>query len=89
MSRRRKPECMMLHAAKRARERYGLWLTPADIQDVVRLIQSGASRVVGEQSNVRKLHAVTWAGQELYALYDKRHKMVATFLTKEMVNATW
>ncbi len=86
---KQKVDYSISHAQERALERYGLNLTQKDIFNIVSLIQSGENDKVvfmKRQSNYRTIWKINYRDQDLYAVYNNRHKVIATFLTEYMFN---
>lgn len=88
MSRPKKTrEIQFKHAQKRARERYGLFLTFEDYMSFVNLIREGTSskRVLplGRESISRSHFLI----DDMYiVVYDKTRQSIATFLPADAIN---
>jgi hypothetical protein len=79
------------HAITRARQRYGLHLTTADLDEVAADIQEGMIelRLVEEQSNRVVVYDCIIKGMDVRIVYDKMRKAVTSFLprTKGVLHA--
>jgi len=69
-----------LHARRRARERYDLELTNADITRIVGAIRHGESVSTKKLTNTRTLHVVKFNEQLMRVIYDNKRHNVCTFL---------
>ncbi|MFA5152736.1 MAG: hypothetical protein WC554_09270 [Clostridia bacterium] len=69
-----------LHARRRARERYDLELTNADITRIVGAIRHGESVSTKKLTNTRTLHVVNFNEQMMRVIYDNKRHNVCTFL---------
>lgn len=72
----------ILHAIRRARERYGLELSVADIEDLARLIQKQATKRVKAVSNTRVIHELECQNRTVWVVYDKKRHTLVTFLPR-------
>jgi hypothetical protein len=72
------------HAITRARQRYGLHLTVADLEAVAADIQEGMIelRLVEEQSNRVVVYDCIIKGMDVRIVYDKMRKAVTSFLPR-------
>jgi hypothetical protein len=75
---RRKTRMFQKHSKYRAFERFNLCLTTKDLQDIVKLIQLGQTKVIKIFSNTRTLHEVTFNEAKLLVVYNKKYKEIAT-----------
>jgi hypothetical protein len=77
----------IFHSIKRARQRYGLELSVADIESIAKIIRTRASERVKALSNTRVVHRLTYKKKVVLVVYDKKRHTLVTFLPKEsMVN---
>lgn len=79
----------ILHAQERVWERYNLFLTREDLFNIVSLIHAGESdtvKFIRRQSNYRTIWKINYEDHDLFVVYNSRHKVIATFLTKFMVD---
>lgn len=86
----RKEKCQVLHAKRRALQRYNVALNNHSYGILVRQIQTGKSKPFGSQSLSRTLHLVTqeeeWGNKiKMLAVYDKRRGTIATFLPRNLI----
>jgi hypothetical protein len=72
----------ILHAIRRARERYGLELSVADIEGLARMIQKQATRRVRAVSNSRVIHELECRDRTVWVVYDKKRHTLVTFLPR-------
>lgn len=79
------------HAAKRAKERYTVDLTPEEIAQYSLAIETDTYGENVEFLRRKTGHSSIWKithnGQVLYALYLNRHHCITTFLPPEAVDA--
>lgn len=75
------------HAQERALERFGLGLSEHDIFSMVSMIMEDHPDVefIKRQSNYRTVWKIRYENCNLFAVYNSRQKVIATFLTKSMV----
>lgn len=78
-------QAQRLHSINRAKQRYGLVLKGADIDNIINLIQNKKSLVVIKLTNSRTMHIVYYAEQELKTVYDKKRHNLCTFLPTQWV----
>ena len=71
------------HSISRARERLGLELDETDINKMSRMIRQQKSYCVYHESNRRKCHKLKYMGKTIYAVYDKKLKVIATMFDEE------
>lgn len=84
VSRRRRVRRALLHAAERARERYGLELTPSDVEELARRIQHRQARRLARETHTRSTYAVHYRGVELKVVYSHSLRTVVTVLSPDM-----
>jgi hypothetical protein len=78
-----KRSAQILHSIKRARERYGLELSIADIESIAQLIRAQKTRRVKDVSNTRVIHELDFNGITVLVVYDKKRHTLNTFLPKD------
>ena len=86
-----KAAAQRVHAIRRAKERYGVHLTTADLDRCVAMIQNNQSTVVARQSHRVTAHDVPLGGAAgtVRAVYDSRRKTIVTFLNLWMLPSGW
>lgn len=72
------------HVQKRAIERFGINLSEAQQQALIRQIQQGNAKFVIKQSNRITIFDVEHEGNTIRVVYDKDRKSLATVLTTDM-----
>ena len=78
-----KAKSLILHAKRRASERYGLALSNDDLDKIVRLIQNHGAKFIRRQSGMITLWEVSFMEKKLQVVYDKQRSQVVTFLPPE------
>lgn len=68
------------HAVRRAKERYGLYLTKHDYLNLVSQVRQGKATCVGRDSLRVTVWVVAHIGVEMLAVYDSVRGRIATFL---------
>ena len=68
--------------------RYGVFLTNADLESMEAYIREGNATLISQQSRNRSLWLLPFEGKQLYAVYDRHHHTIATFLSPEMARGT-
>jgi hypothetical protein len=82
-----KKKAQQVHARRRARERYNVYLSNDDLDEMCRAIQGGETEAIERQSNRVTVHRVTMPnGASARAVYDSKRKQVVTFLPREEEN---
>jgi len=71
------------HARERARQRYGVPMTQADLDGLVWRIQCQESTPVERQSNRVFIHRLWVDGRVFVVAYDRHRKQIVTFLPLE------
>lgn len=82
-----KAETELAHAAKRARQRFGITLTDALHAEWVRQITAGETRCLGAESIARIHHAVLHEGREVPVVYDRTRSTICTVLPVSALTA--
>lgn len=77
-----KRNAQILHAIRRARERYGLELSIADIESLAKIIRTQTTKKVKALSNSRTVHELTYQGITVLVIYDKKRHTLVTFLPR-------
>lgn len=80
-----------IHATRRLKERYDIEITDQEYSQLVNYIKKGKTHYsdgtevicLGRQSLRITLWCIFWRTHRLYAVYDKIHKTIATFLPYE------
>lgn len=75
----------MKHCLRRIKERFNLELCLNDVNHIIAKIQSGDATFIEKQSLRCSLFRVHFNDIELFVVYDKSRKMIATCLTRDMV----
>jgi len=70
----------ILHAIKRARERYSLELSVADIEAISKTIRTRTTERVKVLSNARVVHKLIYKQKTILVIYDKKRHTLITFL---------
>lgn len=70
----------ILHAIRRARERYSLDLSVADIEQISKMIRTQATERVKSLSNTRVMHRLNYKQKTILVVYDKKRHTLITFL---------
>lgn len=82
--RNRKKEAFF-HCKDRAKERYGLILTKAIYENMVRQIKENRKQtLIKKLSNIRSVHKVAYDSEDFYVIYHKNLDGLVTFLPKDM-----
>ena len=68
------------HAIRRARERYGLYVTSNDYIEACRRIRGGKAKFVDRESNRVSRFRVELAGMEVPVIYDSLRGTIVTVL---------
>ena len=76
MPRGNKRKAQIKHAMRRARERFGVEVSPGVLHDYVRRIQNREAKFVERQSN----RITVWDLDGKRLVYDKQRKMIVTIL---------
>jgi hypothetical protein len=79
-----KKRCQQIHAANRARERFGINLSQNDQQEICRMIRDGEASFVRKDSNRVSVFDVLFKEYVIRAVYDKHRHSIATVLTVDM-----
>ena len=72
-----------IHAIRKARERYGLLISFADIKALTHQIENGQTGMIFQQSHRVKHHLVRHNGVVMRAVYDCNCNQIITFLPLE------
>jgi hypothetical protein len=81
----KRPIHLLVHAQRRALERYELDLELAELVDVGRRIRSGDAILVDRQSSTRALYRVEVRARAAYVVWHRKIGAVATFLTADQI----
>lgn len=68
-----------IHAKRRAEQRFGLTLSRADLNELVRQIQRGEAEFLARESNRVSRFRVRVRGASAEVIYDKQRKNIVTF----------
>ena len=68
-----------MHALRRARQRYGQYLTMADLDAISDMIRNGKGRCVEVKSRTVTIWDVTYNGVEMRVAYSKKWGMPLSF----------
>lgn len=77
-----KRNAQILHAIKRARERYDLELSIADIEGIAKMIRTQNTKRVKALSNSRVVHELKYKSKTIRVIYDKKRHTLLTFLPR-------
>ena len=77
-----------VHAKRRANQRYGLELTTAEVESIVRKIQTSAAKPIRKISNQITEFEVTLKEEICRVVYDRRRHSIMTFLPPANQGAT-
>lgn len=83
--RRSKAKTQRIHAARRCFQRYGFRLSKRQQDQIVHQIELGDAELVEHQTNRVSVFKANCEDQELYVVYDKKRKTLASVLSKDMV----
>lgn len=72
----------MIHAIERAKERYGLELTKADLAQIGKAIVKGKSVLLGRLECGTERHLVSWKNTALKTVFNPTHRLIITFEPK-------
>ncbi len=75
-----KREQQIVHAKKRAQERFGTDINKCFRRDLVDLVASGKLPIIRKQSNRVYVYEIDLNGQKAQLVYDKMRKVPITFL---------
>ncbi len=89
MKKRSKKQNQIRHALYRAAERFGLTLTPADLDDIRGAICKGKATFVGRTSLRVSIWDIKVRGTPCRVVYDRNHKTIVTFLPPEGTEGRW
>lgn len=76
-----KKKCQIIHAIRRAKERYDINLRREDIKEIVKLIQNNDSQSLVKRSNRVTIHEITYLNKVFIVVYDSLRKNIASFLS--------
>jgi hypothetical protein len=78
-----KAQCQVIHAKRRALERYGLSLNRKSYGELVKIIQSGKALFLERQSNRISIFSLTYQEKQLKCVYDSHRHKIVTLLPNE------
>lgn len=78
-----KANSLLRHSKRRASERYGVNIGRAGLWDIVNKIRSGRAIFIRKETNRISEWKVEHGGVLMRVIYDRRRKMVVTFLPPE------
>lgn len=81
-------QAQLIHAKKRATERFGVSLTKEDLRWMVFQIQSRKAEFKGKYSLTKSLFIVTVNGVKVPVIYDKQRQQIATILPENAKELT-
>jgi hypothetical protein len=84
-SKKTRKAASVLHSKKRMQQRYGINLTEEDITALGNMVLKGKTEFVMKKSNTRTIHKAIVNNIEVYFVYNKSCRRIATFLTEEQV----
>lgn len=82
-----KANSLLRHSKRRASERYGLNIGRAGLWEIVNIIRSGRAIFVRKETNRVSEWKVEYSGVSMRVIYDRRRKMVVTFLPPDDLGA--
>jgi hypothetical protein len=68
------------HVQKRRVERFGIFLTRKDLEQIIRIIKEGNAILLGVESHSKKHYKVEYAGLEMKVVYSKTHECLLTVI---------
>ena len=71
------------HAQRRARQRFGVTVGYAELDDIVFQIQRGKAEHIRAQSNRVSVWRVALREEKVLVVYDRSRKVIVTILPKE------
>ena len=80
-----KAKNQVIHAKRRAFERYGLTLNRDSYGEMVKIIQSGKATCINKLSNRTKTFYVPFQGKVYKVAYDNKSHKIVTFLKEEWI----
>ena len=84
---RSKSQNQQSHTKLRARQRFGVWITNADLSRMAEVYRySLDTKVLTKQSNRRVKAIITYKGEAFPIIYDKFRHQLATILSPEYLN---
>ena len=87
-SKRKKKISQIIHAKRRAWERYDVNLSQRDVAVIIRAIRSNdpsKAQFFMKQSNRVSIYIVNWGGNMIPFVYDKIRKSIVTALPQEAI----
>lgn len=75
-----KKKCQIIHAIRRAKERYDINLRREDIKEIVKLIQNNDSQSLVKRSHRVTIHEINYLNKIFIVVYDSLRKNIASFL---------
>lgn len=86
-TKRSKAQNQQSHTKLRARQRFGVWITNADLDRMAEVYRySLDTKVLTKQSNRRVKAIITYKGEAFPIIYDKVRHQLATILSPEYLN---
>lgn len=78
-----KERAQFIHARNRARTRYGLHLTEKGHAELVRRIEQGTMKLIGETGE-KLIYDTDWCGKPIRVAFDPETRCIATFLYRDV-----
>ena len=76
------------HAQERGLERYGVYIHPEEMMELVERIHEGDAEYIGKGNKKATIWCIEYEKQKLYPVIDFDSKFILTFLTKPMAYRT-
>jgi len=71
------------HVKRRSMERFGIYLSRKDQEEIVRTIREGKAEFLKRESNAKKHFKVEYHGKIFRVVYNKKHRCLLTVLPIE------
>ena len=68
------------HVKKRGMERFGIFLSRKDQEQIIRIIKEGRATLLRIESNTKKHYKVEYAGIKMRVVYSKDHQCLLTVI---------
>ena len=81
-----KAKSQFIHARRRAKERYDIFLSKEEYDELVTLIQDQKAETLYKQSNRISVKKITYKEQTLFVVYDNMRNTIVTFLYEDYID---
>lgn len=68
------------HVKKRSLERFGIFLSKRDQEQIVRIIREGRAMLLSRESNTKSHYKLEYEGIMMRVVYSKEHKCLLTVI---------